>query len=718
MSKWLETIVSLSKKVGNQVLGLVGKLKPKTKALASGSERQSSNNGVRLVNPLRSVGLKLFVIFFVSILVFVLTVGILSYQISKSVIQTKVSKVSSEAIVLAQQKLDYFFSTYEKMSLQLISDNNLKSQIEAVKKQKEGSYEYLQTTRSMSDKLNQFILTDTNVKSIQLYSMDGKQLKLYGDMPNETDTSDNGWFKNVVDQQGKTVWISNGSKSVSQNKDEVAIGRVINDVNSLGGSIGVLVIEISLNTIAKDIDMIHLGDQDDIVITDSNNILIYSEQADKIGKKSAVELNQNELQVDKGSMQRDDQQVVYARSAVTNWFIVGSVPIRELVRDADQIFNVTIYAAIIAAILAILIGLFIVRMIGKPLKALMNLMREGASGNLTVRSRFKSQDEIGQLGQSFDLMMQEITSLVKQTNQSAQEVLETAAELTHASKTTATAAKEIAVATDEISNGAAGLANESEKGSELTHHITEKMKNVIHSNLEMGTAAGEVRSSSEKGTQYMGELISKTNITEELVRSMALNVNKLKDSTSSIRKILDLLNNMTKQTNILSLNATIEAARAGVAGKGFMVVADEIRKLADQSKQSIEVVGQITETIQAGIEETVHVLTNANPIFNEQIVSVKEANTIFDQVHEQMSGFIVQLSEVSDSIVELDQSQNVLAGAMTSVSAVAEESLATSEEVASLCTEQLSISENLVKLSDKLGDLSNSLKESLSRFKI
>jgi methyl-accepting chemotaxis protein len=178
------------------------------------------------------------------------------------------------------------------------------------------------------------------------------------------------------------------------------------------------------------------------------------------------------------------------------------------------------------------------------------------------------------------------------------------------------------------------------------------------------------------------------------------------------------LNNMTKQTNILSLNATIEAARAGAAGKGFMVVADEIRKLADQSKQSIDVVGQITETIQKEIDETVKVLSNATPIFQQQIQSVKEADMIFKQVTDHMGGFISQLSAVSDSISTLEQSQVVLSDAMTNVSAVAEQSLATSEEVASLSSEQLNISDGLVKLSDKLDQLSKSLTETLSQFEV
>jgi methyl-accepting chemotaxis protein len=338
---------------------------------------------------------------------------------------------------------------------------------------------------------------------------------------------------------------------------------------------------------------------------------------------------------------------------------------------------------------------------------------------LTVRTKDNGrQDEIGQLSASFNQMMEQITTLVAQTNLSAQEVLHTASELSDSSKKTALSAKEIAVATEEIANGASSLAVEAERGSDLTGSINLKVDHVVDANAMMETAAAEVQSASRKGTDYMSELITKTGTTEDMIRSMADKVEKLQESTGSIRKILDMLNNITKQTNILSLNATIEAARAGAAGKGFMVVADEIRKLADQSRQSIDVVGQITERIQTEMKETVGVLSEAYPIFQEQIASVKDADEIFKQVQSQMDGFAGKLKEVTVSVQQLKESQIVLSEAMGNVSAVAEESSATSQEVASLSSEQLSISGGLVKLSEKLESLSDSLKESLSKFSI
>lgn len=683
----------------------------KSTPAASGTER------LRGFNPMRSVGAKLFIIFFISIVTFVLTVGMISFSISQSIIKDKVAGYSSQMLDMAGQNLDVFYSSFEKLSLQIFSDSEVRSILTEISNTDKSSYEYFTLTNKLVEKMMPIGLSNSSIKGFSFFDGDGQQFNVYGDTGSQQ-KSETEWLNRVSEANGKPVWMQGGENSFSPNKDLFALGRQLVDPYT-HKQLGILLMIVHTNELSKEVAKLSLGDGSRVLIMNENGKLIYStNSAHEVGTDSPVQLTDEQRSVSNDSFEADGNMIAYSQSKITGWTLVGAIPVDLLVEDAGQIFNLSLLMSLIAMILAILIGLFIMRMFARPLVNLMGLMREGANGNMKVRANFKSKDEIGLLGRSFDMMMEEITGLVKQTNQSAREVLETANELSNASKTTSIAAREIAVATEQISGGAAGLANESERGSELTQHIGDRMKNVIDSNMQMGTSASEVHTSSEQGIQYMHHLIDKTQAADEMVRSMVEKVDQLKESTQSIRKILDVLNKMTKQTNILSLNATIEAARAGEAGKGFRVVADEINQLAGQSRQSIDVVGEITETIQQGIDETVEVLASAYPIFQEQLNSVKDASTIFSKVQEDMNGFIQQLSTVSDSIAQLDESQNVLSAAMMNVSSVAEESLATSEEVASLTSEQLTISENLVKLSEKLENLSRSLQDSLSKFQV
>ncbi|WP_443690015.1 methyl-accepting chemotaxis protein [Paenibacillus silviterrae] len=668
--------------------------------------------------------MKLFIIFFISILFFVLTVGLTSYNISEGVIQKKVSEASLQTIKQAGQKLDLMFGQYEDLSMQILLDDELKKQLAEMDNVNKGSYDYLQLRQKIGDKLNVYSYANKTLKALHLFRANGEAVSSAGGNVSQDLVSGADWFKLIMENNGRAVWLESRTKgfvesAAGSGAPTFAIGRVLKNTNT-NNTQAILLMEINLDTLTKELGDIDMGEDGTIAVVTPQLLNVWSNKQDEIAKNSGLQIQKEQLSEDSSTLldNTKDTQIVYYKSSKTGWYLLGAMHVNELVKDAKAISNMTWVMAGIAAVIAVLIGFFVARMIGRPVVTLRDLMKEGEQGNLRVRMIVQSRDEIGQLGHSFNQMMEKITQLVQQTNRSAREVLETAGELSDASKKTATSAREIAVATEEIASGASSLAVESERGNELTHHIGIQMKNVVQSNVEMGTSASTVQKSSEQGIEYMSELINKTNATEAMTRSMVEKVDNLKESTRSIVKILDVLGNITKQTNILSLNATIEAARAGAAGKGFMVVADEIRKLADQSRQSIAIVGQIIETIQREIDETVNVLSQAYPIFQEQILSVKEADTIFKEVQTHMGGFIQQLSEVTESISQLDASQNVLSDAMANVSAVAQQSSATSEEVASLSSEQMSISNGLVKLSDKLEELSNSLQDSLSKFQV
>lgn len=677
-------------------------------------------------NPLKSVGMKLFLAIFISILACVLTVGLLAYSEARSMVEKKVSDASLQTVNQVTNNLDIIFKTYEDITLQLLVDKDFHATVTQML-ESEDDYARFEASSKLSEKLQSVALANDSVEGLALLPLNDQLPPLVSggaQMSRLEVLKETEWYQKTIELDGKVNWIApqTDGMAVAGNGSTIAIGRLLKDSLSTDVSY-MLLLEVKISSIAERYVDVNLGENSDLSIIDQAGQFVIANDTTLIGQAGRVILPTEGEAAKNGTEKLETTDgvevlAVYKTFEAMDWRLVGTIPVGALVKDAETIRNLTWITAVAAAILAIIIGILVIVTIARPLVKICGLMMEGASGNLTVRSTIKRQDEIGTLSVSFNGMMEQITELALQTTQSAQQVLLTASDLTEASRKTSASAKEIAVATEEIANGATSLAVEAEKGNELTSHINAQMKQVMDANGEMVASASKVEKASEQGTTYMNGLILKTGMTEEMTRSMVEKVDSLKDSTGSIVKILDVLNNLTKQTNILSLNATIEAARAGTAGKGFMVVADEIRKLADQSRQSIDVVGQITEKIRSEIDETVHVLSEAYPLFQEQIQSVKEANEIFLSVQEQMGQFADRLEGVTSSIGRLDETQSILAEAMTNVSAVAEEASATSEEVASLSSEQLSISDNLVGLSEKLDAVSRGLSETLSRFKI
>lgn len=683
----------------------------------------SSKKSFIFGNPLHSVGGKLFLIFFACIVVLVMVVGIFSYNQSKDIIQDKVADATKKTIQLAADGVEQSLRVYEDITMQMLTDTEFMKNLRLMSEKSTTAYEQLQAQQALSNKLNSFFYSKSDVVNAVLIRIgdEGRDIGTTTSTPKEQNVKNSEWFKQVLDADGAVVWLPTRQDTYySVTNNSFALSRLFRDP-STGSKDYVLLVELKEELLNASLQKLNLNGDAPVVVIDGKSNLVRTPDKSLIAKPFEVVLSE-EKQLDSSDMAQSDtidgKLTVYKKMKTSGWVVAAAVPVQELVKEAEKIFDLTLIMGIIAVVVAIGAGYVVAKMVGTPLINLRNLMQEGERGNLTVRTTIKSRDEIGQVGVSFNQMMEQITKLVQQTNHSAAEVLNTSNVLLNVSKQTAVSAKEIAVATEEIANGASSLAVEAEKGNNITYEISSKMKEVAKANEEMDRAATEVEHVSERGTVYMTELIAKTNDTEQMTRNMVEKVDKLKESTSSIRKILDVLNSVTKQTNILSLNATIEAARAGNAGKGFMVVADEIRKLAEQSKQSIEVVAQITDTIQREINETVEALSDAYPVFQQQITSVKEADQIFNQVRGQMGGLGQRLGDVTQAVSSLEASQATLAEAMSNVSAVSEESSATSEEVASLSNEQLNVSQGLVKLSENLEALSVALQDQLSKFKV
>jgi methyl-accepting chemotaxis protein len=181
---------------------------------------------------------------------------------------------------------------------------------------------------------------------------------------------------------------------------------------------------------------------------------------------------------------------------------------------------------------------------------------------------------------------------------------------------------------------------------------------------------------------------------------------------------VDTINGIAEQTNLLSLNASIEAARAGEVGKGFAVVADEIRKLADQSKLAANQIGEIIHGIQTQSGKTVTTAKQSEAILGSQEEIISSTIRIFDDINKQVENLLENISGLSYGINNIESTKNDTLKAIESISAISQETAASSEELSVTAENQLNAVQALTSAADKLKENAKDLNEAVNIFKI
>lgn len=686
-------------------------------------QAKGSKGFLTRLHPSKSLGMRLFLVFFIATMGIVLSLGYTSYSVARQTIENNALSSNEQTVLQTAEKLDVILLRFEDSLGQLFYNKDIQNAVTQGNQSPANFGQPQEQSKVITGELEHWLSAVSGIQAVYL-------VPLNASLPiSATGTTDSAfveeirassWFKQLQEKP-QSLWITQALKQGDQS-------GVLHFAKSIAGDAGgtgyIAVCDIKTTELENQLSKVNLGMDSYIqLLTDKDELIASSQhqEADtylRLGGTLLKGVNQTS-----GSLPTKDEEgesilAVYGTLESSGWKVLGVVPAENLIKDAGRILNTTYIAVGAAAVIAIMIGLWIVRMVSRPLSKLRHLMFQGAEGDLRVRTKITSRDEIGQLSSSFNAMMERITELVVHTNETAREVLETADALGSASRKTAAAAMDIAAATEEIAGGAGNLALEADRGNEMTAAISGQMDRVFAAAHEMESTAHSVGQASEEGVVKLKELLGRTQTTGEMTHHLVVKANELKVTASSVIKVLEVMQNITQQTNILSLNATIEAARAGEAGQGFMVVADEIRQLADQSKRSITVVAEITDKIMDDMNETVAALSEVAPLFNEQVASVRNTSDIFVSVQEQMNHFIDRLESVSSSVDGLNQSQRVLSETIGNVSSFAEESSAASEEVASLSGEQQNVSDYLVELSGKLEHASSMLKERLSKFSV
>jgi len=672
-----------------------------------------------------SIGVKLFLVLFCNVVSLVSLLGYASYDRSRRVIQEQFAEATAATIAQATDKLDFFLNTYSGLTRQLAVDPDLRQGLADLAAGNLPFHEQARIKQRIADRLNAVRDADAAISAVRLVPKNLDKagvLTASGVSSIVWDEWNRAWMDRVVRADGEPVFMSSRKQGVFGMSPEpaFAVGRLLKNLKQRESEY-LVVLEIRVKALSDMFDGMQLGTGGELAIVDRERQVVFSPDPEKLETKSEVALPEQSDPEASGAFVADvggrERLVLYRRSDVSGWDMIGSVPVSELVRPSNGILRWTVGGAAFAALVAVLCGLGVVRWVGRPIAGLCRLMEEGENGDLTVRAPVRGRDEIARLGRSFNRMMAQLAALVERIGVSATQVLETASALKEVSRQTVGSADEIALAARDVAGGAARLAEEAERSAEVTGNVSDLMRRAAETNAALEQAAGRVRELGVRGAAGMGEWVEKTDAADAMFRTLADKITQLRERAGSIRRLLAIMEDLTKRTNILSLNASIEAARAGAAGKSFAVVAGEIRGLALQAKESIGVAERIVADIQQEVDETVERLSAVSPMLAEQAQAVRESAHLFEAVSSEMEAFLRRLAESTAAILELERCGRILAERIDGVSAVSQSSAASSEQVAALADGQREASRKLEELSHRLESMSERLRESFARFR-
>ena len=414
-----------------------------------------------------------------------------------------------------------------------------------------------------------------------------------------------------------------------------------------------------------------------------------------------------------------EKMVGYAPVKTAGWSLAVSLPVAEATEGLTALTWLSLVTILVVLILAAIVIAGFARRIAKPIQTLDAAATKIAAGDLSLTSLgIRSNDEIGRLAKSFEQMVQNIRALIKQISSQAEHLAASSEELTASADQSSQATNQVAISIQEVASGAAEQMHAANDSAAVVTQLSAGIQQIA---ANASSVAGQTEAASDKavkGGAAVDKAVNQMSQIEQTVNTSAQVVAKLGERSKEIGQIVETISGIAGQTNLLALNAAIEAARAGEQGRGFAVVADEVRKLAEQSEAAAKKISGLISEIQGDTDKAVSAMQQGTQEVKTGAEVVNAAGASFLEIADLVTEVSDQVKQISTAIHEMAGGSQKIVESVHKINDLSKKSAGEAQSVSAATEEQLASMEEIATSSRALATLAQELQAAVGKFRM